>query len=75
MLLSELIEKLQDVQRGTSDDPVVLLATQPSWSFEYSIGRQVILAQRDSDGEDAVFITEGGSQEYLSEEARAQLGW
>ena len=75
MLLSELIEKLQDVQRGTSDDPVVLLATQPGWPFEYSIGRQVILAERDSDGEGAVFIAEGGSQQYLSTDVASQLGW
>lgn len=42
--LQQLIDVLQDLQSelGPNEDPVVKIAQQPSWPFEYSIGDVVM---------------------------------
>lgn len=62
MKLSELIERLQDIQEGLPEglDPVVLLAEQPRWAFEYSIG-----GLGYSEESNRVYIGEGTQLDYF----------
>ena len=67
MLISELIERLQDIQ-ADHPDAEVRLAMQPSWPFEYSIHQVVTVEDlEDPEGEEApvVYISEGAQLGYL----------
>ena len=81
MTVQELIDQLQDFD----PDLPVFLAQQPSWPFEYSIGRIVEVDLNDDDEDDnvdydtdrnlAVYIGEGKQLRYLTMPAKLELGW
>ena len=64
MTLAELMEILE----GFDPDSEILLAQQPNWPFEYSIGTIAEAAGK-------VYIGEGNQLGYLSGEVKNELGW
>ena len=81
MTLNDLIAKLEELRDNEdAGDYKVFLAQQPSWPFQYGLGKVVTVPEYGSygkEGEDsgAVYIGEGKQLDYLSEEAREALNW
>jgi hypothetical protein len=81
MTVQELIDQLQEFEPHLP----IFLAQQPSWPFEYSIGRVVQVDLNDDDEDDnvdydtdqnyAVYIGEGKQLRYLTMPAKLELGW
>ena len=79
MTVRELIEDLKLVD----EDCDVRFASQPSWPFEYSIGRVVQAGVEKPDKhtydgyetEDVVYLEEGRQLGYLPGTAKDELGW
>lgn len=73
MNLDEMIEYLHDLRTDMPGTTLVMLATQPSWPFEHTIGE--LVTATNADGEQAVFLSEGHESRYLSELVKEVLGW
>jgi hypothetical protein len=82
MKVGQLIEMLEQMP----EDAEVMLAQQPSWPFEYSLGDVVMVGpdadnQLDDDDEDdrpdenIVYLVEGSQTRYLPGFARNAVGW
>ncbi len=77
MTVAELMEELEDVD----PDAEVRLAMQPSWPFEYAIGRiaQVSAPEDESARKDeepqVVYLSEGNQLGYLPGYVSEDLGW
>ena len=72
MRLSELIERLQDIQSdierlAEESDPDVYLAIQPEWAFQYTISGIVFVESLNK-----VYIGEGSQDGYLPHEAHEE---
>ena len=71
MYLSELIQKLEEIQHDLGEvDPEVFLAYQPAHPLSVEIGQVV-------GNDEQVFIAEAdyAQNEYLEEEIEDELGW
>jgi len=68
MTVIELLEALSDLP----EDAQVMLASQPAWPFEYSLGDPVVV---DVEGEPLVYLPEGTQTRYLPGAAARELGW
>jgi hypothetical protein len=82
MKVGQLIEMLEQMP----EDAEVMLAQQPSWPFEYSLGDVVMVGpdadnQLDDDDEDdrpdenIVYLVEGSQTRYLPGFACNAVGW
>ena len=69
MIISELIEILEEAAMQIGDDAEVRLATQPNWPFEHRISDRTAVA----DG--ALYLAESGQVGYLSGVVSQELGW
>lgn len=68
MKVIELLEALSECP----EDAEVLLASQPAWPFEYTLGEPVVV---EVDGLPAVYLPEGTQTRYLPGEVARELGW
>lgn len=69
MTVLELLEALSDLP----EDAEVMLAAQPAWPFEYTLGEPVIVELDDSTS--TVYLPEGKQTGYLPGAAARELGW
>lgn len=69
MTVIELLELLSDLP----EDAQVMLASQPAWPFEYSLGEPVVVEY--DDGVPTVYLPEGTQTRYLPSAAARELGW
>lgn len=66
MRISELIERLQDIQAAYPDrDLEVRLAIQPQWAFEYSVHSLSCLEGLKGEDAPVVYLSEGSQLGYL----------
>jgi len=67
-------QDLIEVLEGLNPDSEVLLAMQPAWPFEYSIGN-IIEYPEAPQGDDAtkIYIGEGQQLGYLAEEVATRI--
>jgi hypothetical protein len=87
LTIRELIDELEDLAEEHGDETDVRLAQQPSWPFEYSIGKvEAVLVGGDDEEEDeasvpddlragVIYIAEGRQLGYLPGPAARDLGW
>lgn len=80
MRLSELIERLTELQEELADegteDAVVRLAMQPSYPLEHRICTEVVAVESDdAPTAKVVYIAEGGQVGYLAGAVSMALGW
>lgn len=90
MNIRELIEQLEEAATEHGDDTEVRLAMQPTWPFEYEIGRMEAIDLHSKDGDPdgepmdneatapklvVVYLSEGSQLGYLPGPATQALGW
>ena len=68
MKVIELLEALSDLP----EDAEVMLASQPAWPFEYTLGEPVVVEY--DDGAPTVYLPEGQQVRYLPGAAARELG-
>lgn len=83
MTLDELIGRLREMSHEYGHDTEVLLAFQPNWPLEFTVGR-VVAANLASDPDDpdeaediVIYIGQGRSTDraYVPAAGREELGW
>lgn len=77
MTVGELLEALSELP----EDAPVLLASQPAWPFEYTLGEPVLVEEllvegyNDDTAGPAVYLPEGQQTRYLPGVVARELGW
>lgn len=75
MNIRELITALEALRENLGDEAIVLLAQQPRWPFEYSVGEIIGVESEDGETVPTIYIGEGKQLGYLRGEVVHELGW